>query len=66
MPYHSYKCQQCENEFEVFYTSQSAVVREEPEEKCPKCQSVKKERQIPKGTSHILKGKGWFKDSYGK
>jgi putative FmdB family regulatory protein len=64
MPIHGYKCQKCKAEFEVFYTSQSAVQREEPMEKCPKCGSLKKKRDLPKRTSFQLNGKGWFKDGY--
>jgi putative FmdB family regulatory protein len=65
MPLHGYKCQECEMEYEVFYTSQKAVEKEEPEEKCPKCDSTEKERLPPKGTSFDLKGRGWYKDGYG-
>lgn len=66
MPIFNYKCQKCENEYEVFYKSQSAVVDEEPKEVCPKCQSEKKEKLLSVGTSFILKGSGWYKDGYGK
>jgi putative FmdB family regulatory protein len=64
MPIHDYKCKACKKEFEVFYTSQSAVEREEKKEKCPHCGSTRKTRTISKGTSHILKGSGWYKDGY--
>lgn len=65
-PLYDYKClnPKCKNEYEVFYSSQSAVVREESEEKCPKCESKKKEKLVSKSTSFILKGKGWYKDGY--
>jgi predicted nucleic acid-binding Zn ribbon protein len=66
MPMHSYKCRKCTKEYEVFYTSQSAVEAEEPKEKCKHCGSKSKKRLPPKGTSHILKGSGWYKDGYGK
>ena len=62
-PIYDYSCAKCKTEFDVFYTSQSAVDREEPTEKCPHCGSVKKKRLISKQTSHILKGK-WFKQGY--
>ena len=66
MPIHDYKCLECQTPFEVFYQTQSAVKKEEPKEKCPKCDSVKKQRLISKGTSFQLKGPGWAKDKYGK
>ena len=64
MPIHDYKCTKCQHEFEVFYSSQSAVEREEPTETCPRCQSKEKERTPPTKTSFQLKGKGWFRDGY--
>jgi putative FmdB family regulatory protein len=66
MPIYSYLCKEkkCSHEYEVFYTSQSKVEIEEPVEKCPKCGSTKKEKQVSKSTSFILKGKGWYKDGY--
>lgn len=64
MPIHNYKCKKCKHEYEVFYTTQSAVEKEEADEQCPKCESKQKERQFPKGTSFILKGKGWARDNY--
>jgi putative FmdB family regulatory protein len=66
MPIHDYRClnKKCKKEFEVFYSSQSSVEREEPEEKCPECGSLKKEKLVSKSTSFILKGKGWAKDGY--
>ncbi len=66
MPIHSYVCKKCEHEFEVFYTTMSAVDKEEPIEACPKCDSTEKERQIPKNTSFQLKGRGWARDKYSK
>lgn len=66
MPTHGYQCanKECAMEFEVFYTSIKKVEVEEPEETCPKCGSKKKRRLPPKGTSHVLKGKGWYRDGY--
>lgn len=66
MPIHDYKClnKKCKKEFDVFYTSQGAVEREESSEKCPHCGSLKKERLISRNTSFQLKGKGWYKDGY--
>jgi putative FmdB family regulatory protein len=64
-PIYDYNCSECGNEFEVFYTSQSKVEIEEPEEKCPKCGCTQKTRQFPKNTSFILEGLGWARDNYG-
>jgi putative FmdB family regulatory protein len=66
MPFIDYKCknEECNHEFNVFYTSQSAKDREEAEEKCPKCGSTEKEQQISRETSFVLKGGGWFKQGY--
>jgi putative FmdB family regulatory protein len=64
MPVYSYACRSCNHEFDVFYTSQAAVKREEKSEKCPRCESKKKKRAVSKGTSFILKGNGWFKTGY--
>lgn len=66
MPIHDYECDKCKKAFDVYYASFSAVEKEEPEEKCPHCGSKKKTRVVSKGTSFILKGKGWAKDNYGK
>lgn len=63
-PIHGYICSKCKNEFEIFYTSQGKVQVEEPQEKCPKCESTDKERTPPKNVSFELKGKGWYRDGY--
>ena len=65
MPTHGYRCTECQTEYEVFYTSQSKVEVEEPEEGCPKCDSKEKERLPPTGTSFELRGRGWARDRYG-
>jgi predicted nucleic acid-binding Zn ribbon protein len=80
VPIYQYKCEsivskpyikdvasvnyECGHEYEVFYTSMSAAERDEPGEACPACGGVEKKRLISQGTSHILKGKGWYKDGY--
>lgn len=51
----------CGHEYEVFYTSISKVETEEPLERCPKCGGTEKEKLVSQGTTHILKGPGWFK-----
>lgn len=65
MPIYDYECKKCKHKYEVLYKTQSAVEKEEPEEKCPKCESKKKERQVSKGTGFILNGIGWHKKHYG-
>jgi putative FmdB family regulatory protein len=65
MPIYAYKCHNCQHEYETLYLSFSAVEKEEPEERCPKCASPDKERLINKNTSFQLKGGGWAKDKYG-
>lgn len=65
MPYYSYKCKNCEHEFEEFYITMSEVNEEEPKVQCPKCDSKEKERLIT-STSFQLKGRGWAKDRYGR
>jgi predicted nucleic acid-binding Zn ribbon protein len=65
MPIYEYKCLRCKKDYTIFFTSQSAVEREERHERCVHCHSRRKKRStVPKGTSHILKGKGWFRDGY--
>jgi predicted nucleic acid-binding Zn ribbon protein len=66
VPTHGYRCVKCTKEYEVFYTSQSAVEREEKGEKCPesKCGSKEKKRLPPTGATFI-KGKGsWYSNGY--
>ena len=55
---------QCGHIYEVFYTSFGAVEREEPEAECEVCGGKNKTKLISQGTSHILKGKGWYRDGY--
>jgi putative FmdB family regulatory protein len=65
MPYHEYKCKECEHLFEEFYTTFSEVDEHEKDVQCPKCDSKNKERLIT-ATSFQLKGGNWAKDRYGK
>lgn len=64
MPIYGYNCKACAKDYEVFYTSQSSVKKEEKAEVCPHCGSKKKKRTISTATSFVLKGKGWYKDGY--
>ena len=64
IPTHDYKCSTCEHEFEIFYKTQSERDEEEQFQTCPECGSPVIERLISKGTSFILKGRGWERDGY--
>jgi putative FmdB family regulatory protein len=64
MPIYEYQCKKCEKDFEVFYTSQSAVKKEEKMETCPHCGATEKKKKVSTGTSHVLKGTGWARDGY--
>lgn len=66
MPIYDYECKKCKNQFDVHYSSFSAVKELEPVEKCPHCGSKRKTKIVSKGTSFVLKGSGWAKDRYGK
>jgi putative FmdB family regulatory protein len=58
MPIYDYKCSKCKKPFEFFH----AKTGEKAE--CSHCGSKRAKKQISKNTSHILKGKGWYKDGY--
>lgn len=64
-PLYDYECLKCKHEYEVFYTTQSAVAKEEPDEKCPKCESKKKTKLVSKNTGFVLNGDGWCKKHNG-
>lgn len=66
MPMYSYICKKCKNTFDELYQTQSEVEETESKVKCPKCNSTKKERQFPAGTSFSLRGSGWAKQRYQK
>lgn len=61
MPMYDYKCIKCEQDFEYFHATSDDKVPE-----CPHCETktLEHEKQISKATSHILKGRGWYKDGY--
>jgi putative FmdB family regulatory protein len=63
MPIIEYQCRDCEHKYEVFYTSQKKREEEEPNEKCEKCDSTKKEALISRSTGFVLKG-NWYKQGY--
>jgi len=57
MPIYEYRCEKCDNVFEVL---QSGF--DEREETCPKCKGVSK--RIISNTSFVLKGSGWYVTDY--
>ncbi len=58
MPTYEYICSQCGNEWEEIQK-----ISEPPIQVCPKCSNATAKRQIS-GGSFILKGGGWYADSY--
>ena len=57
MPIYEYRCEDCDNVFEV---RQSGF--DEREETCPKCKG--KSKRIISNTSFVLKGSGWYVTDY--
>lgn len=55
-----YKCKKCGKEFEYM----SVRSDDRPECECG-AKEEELEKQIPKETSFVLKGKGWARDNYG-
>jgi putative FmdB family regulatory protein len=60
MPTYEYKCDACNNEWEL-----EQRISEDPVKKCPKCGKLKARRMIS-GGNFLLKGEGWYKDLYHK
>ncbi len=58
MPNYDYRCEKCENVFEIFHK-----MTENPELKCPKCGSNAK-RMFGGGAGIIFKGSGFYKTDY--
>ncbi len=59
VPIYSYRCTQCQKEYEYFHSSSEDKIPT-----CPHCGCQYAKKLVSKNTSHILKGKGWFKDGY--
>lgn len=57
MPTYNYVCETCEEEQEVVHS-----IKEQPEIKCEKCNSIMK--RCISMCSFMLKGGGWAKDNY--
>jgi putative FmdB family regulatory protein len=61
MPIYEWRCKDCEHITEEI---RKFTERDEPCE-CDKCNSKNTERvEISDSTTHILKGKGWYRDGY--
>lgn len=58
MPNYDYRCEKCDNVFEVFHK-----MTENPEVKCPECGSNAK-RMLGSGAGIIFKGSGFYKTDY--
>lgn len=63
MPINEFVCLKCQTRFDfIKITSDDTVM-------CPQCGMDEEkylEKQIPRQTTHQLKGTGWYKDGYGK
>ncbi|MEJ5284663.1 MAG: FmdB family zinc ribbon protein [Brevinematia bacterium] len=58
MPNYDYRCEKCDNIFEVFHK-----MTESPEVKCPECGSNAK-KMLGGGAGIIFKGSGFYKTDY--
>jgi putative FmdB family regulatory protein len=67
MPIYKYTCKNkdCQTIFEEFYTSFKKVEEEEPNVRCPKCDSTEKIKEVSL-SSFQLKGDGWANQGYAK
>ncbi len=61
MPIYSYRCTQCQKEYDYFHNGSDDKIPT-----CPHCGCKHAKKLVPKDTSHILKGPNWAKDGYGK
>ncbi|HIE07655.1 MAG TPA: zinc ribbon domain-containing protein [Desulfarculaceae bacterium] len=59
MPIYEYKCEKCENQFEMLQK-----ITAEPLQECPECGGPV--YKLISSTSFILKGGGWYATDYGK
>lgn len=56
---YEYACTGCGHEWEA-----EQSIKADPLKDCPKCEAPTAKRQISRGTGFILKGGGWYSDSY--
>lgn len=66
MPVYQYECVNCGNRYDVFYTRIGVVAEEEPKERCPRCQSIDKERLVSTGTTFQVKTDGFYSNTPAK
>jgi len=59
MPIYEYRCEKCENQFEMLQK-----ITAEPLKECPECGGPV--HKLVSSTSFILKGGGWYATDYGK
>ncbi len=59
MPIYEYRCEKCENQFEMLQK-----ITAEPLKECPECGGPV--HKLVSATSFILKGGGWYATDYGK
>lgn len=64
MPIREYECKDCKKEFEYLHHGSDDIYAE-----CVHCNAKETkqnphEKKFPTSTSHILKGRGWYKDGY--
>ncbi len=59
MPIYEYRCEKCENQFEMLQKITAAPLKE-----CPECGGPV--HKLVSATSFILKGGGWYATDYGK
>ena len=60
MPTYEYECQKCGHEFE-----REQRITDDPVKMCPRCRA-KRVRRLISLTSFVLKGGGWYADSYSR
>ena len=65
MPIYEYKCEKCDERFEVMQRISEEPLATCPKDKCPKKRHGKgKLTKMISQTSFTLKGGGWAKDGY--
>ena len=61
MAIYEYECLKCLKSFDVM----KKIADKDKIERCPHCLSKETKRKVvSKSVTHILKGKGWYKDGY--
>lgn len=60
MPTYDYKCEKCQNEFEIFQSITADHLTECPDKNC----GGKIKKLISKGSGFVLKGSGFYQTDY--